>query len=239
MATDRSIVPDPQEGEAHAERESEASPVSLSEVAYHRILEMLFGRHLPAGAFVSQNELVRLVGVPVAPLRDALRVLQTEGVLTIHSRSGIRFLKPDFEFTKNTYQFRGILERPAVRVFAETAGADAIDAFVARHDRLIAAIGAAGLAGENVHEIIAIDADFHFAIVAALANPLVGSTYRRVHNYLQLIRLDRRLTAATALRTLNEHLDILAACRSRDIDAAEAALQLHFSQALQRALGIF
>ena len=34
--------------------------------------------------------------MPVAPLRDALRVLQTEGLLTIHPRSGIRFLKPVF-----------------------------------------------------------------------------------------------------------------------------------------------
>lgn len=235
MPSDRSKVLGSQE----PEEEGDAGPVSLSEVAYRRILEMLFARQLPAGAFVSQNELVKLVSVPVAPLRDALRVLQTEGVLTIHSRSGIRFLKPDFEFTKNTYQFRGILERPAVRVFAEGASRGEIDAFVARHDALIGAIAPAGLTAENVREIVAIDADFHFAIVAALANPLVGSTYRRVHNYLQLIRLDRRLTPAIAIRTLKEHLDILDACRARDAERAEAALQAHFSNALQRALGIF
>ena len=48
----------------------------LSDVAYTRILEILFERRLPAGAFVSQNELVEMTGVPVAPLRDALRVLR-------------------------------------------------------------------------------------------------------------------------------------------------------------------
>ena len=43
----------------------------LSDVAYSRILEALFDRQLPAGAFVSQSDLVALLGIPVGPLRDA------------------------------------------------------------------------------------------------------------------------------------------------------------------------
>ena len=46
----------------------------LSDLAYTRILETLFDRKIPAGAFVSQNDLVKLLGIPVAPLRDALSV---------------------------------------------------------------------------------------------------------------------------------------------------------------------
>src|SRR5579872_530633 len=64
----------------------------LSDLAYDRILEALFDRRVEAGAFVSQNDLVNLLGIPLAPLRDALRVLQAEGVLVIHPRSGIRFV---------------------------------------------------------------------------------------------------------------------------------------------------
>ena len=47
----------------------------MSDLAYTRILEILFERRLPAGAYVSQKELVEMTGVQVAPLRDALRVL--------------------------------------------------------------------------------------------------------------------------------------------------------------------
>src|SRR5690606_2507750 len=95
----------------------------LSDLAYDRILERLFDRTLPAGAFVSQSQLVELLGVPVAPLRDALRVLEAEGIVTIQPRSGIQFVKPGLELTKSTYQFRTMIERAAVRVFAE-AGDD-------------------------------------------------------------------------------------------------------------------
>ncbi|SHE92445.1 transcriptional regulator, GntR family [Kaistia soli DSM 19436] len=219
--------------------EREGTTLSLSELAYERILEMLFARRLPAGAFVSQNDLVGIVGVPVAPLRDALRVLQTEGLLTIHPRSGIRFLKPDFEFARHTYQFRSVLERPAVRVFAEMATPERIMAIRVRHEACIALLAETGFTADVAREAVALDALLHFEIIGALGNPLIESTYRRVHNYLQLIRLDRTLSGPIVLRTLKEHLDLLDACLARDPDRAEASLQLHFTQALQRTMGIF
>src|ERR1044072_7237610 len=91
----------------------------LSDLAYERVLEALFERRVQAGSFVSQGELSEIVNVPVAPLRDALRVLEAEGILTIHPRSGIQFIRPGFELTRSTYQFRSIIERAAVRAYAE------------------------------------------------------------------------------------------------------------------------
>ena len=84
----------------------------MSDVAYARMLEIVFERRLPAGAFVSQSELVELTGVPVGPLRDALRSLEAEGIVTIHPRAGIEFVKPGLELTRATYQFRGIMNQP-------------------------------------------------------------------------------------------------------------------------------
>src|ERR1043165_5549728 len=94
----------------------------LSEVAYQAILEGLFTRKGPAGAYLSQNDLVQLLGLPVQPIRDALRILETEGVLTIHPRAGIEFLNPDLELARSTYEFRSLLRRAAARVHAERAG---------------------------------------------------------------------------------------------------------------------
>ena len=49
-------------------------------------------------------------GEQLAPVRDALKILETEGIVTIHPRSGIQFVKPGLELTRSTYQFRGILD---------------------------------------------------------------------------------------------------------------------------------
>lgn len=214
-------------------------PGRLSDIAYQRILEGLFDRRLPAGAFVSQNDLVRLLGIPVAPLRDALRVLEAEGVLTIHPRSGIQFVKPGLELTRSTYQFRTILERAAVRVYAETADETELGDIARRHRAAVAAIESSGLNATVIAEFEALELVLHNAVIGCLNNPLIDTAYRRMHNYLRLVRLDRRLTPPLALRSLREHLEIIEACEARDPDKAEAAVQTHFTAALQRHMGLF
>lgn len=211
--------------------------IRMSDVAYERILESLFDRKLPVGAFISQNELSAIVGVPVAPLRDALRVLEAEGILAIHPRSGIEFVRPGLELTRSTFQFRSIVERAAVRVFAEQADEEVMNALEVSHSRLIRRVERDGLSSEALTELERLEHELHEAIIQSLRNPLIDSAYRRMHNYLRLLRLERKLTAPLALRTLKEHLDILEACATRDADAAERALVAHFQAAMQRNLG--
>jgi DNA-binding GntR family transcriptional regulator len=210
----------------------------MSDVAYERILEGLFERKVPVGAFISQNELSSIIEVPVAPLRDALRVLEAEGILTIHPRSGIQFVRPGLELTRSTYQFRSIIERSAVRVFAEEGDEDEMNALEVRHSRLLRHLERDGLGQDQLIEMDLLEQKLHSSIVGALRNPLIDSTYRRMHNYLRLLRLDRKLTVPIMVRTIKEHLDILEACGSRNADAAERALTAHFQAAVQRNLGM-
>lgn len=207
----------------------------LGEKAYRAILQGLFDRTVPAGAFLSQAELMKLLDLPVQPLRDALRALESEGLVTIHPRSGIQFTKADLELARSTYQFRSIIERPAARAFAESGDAAVIRKLIDDHHALIDQV-------ENGEpDLVALDEieqRLHGTMIATLRNPLVETTARRLKNYVTLVRMDRLVTRPLVLRTLREHLDILNACAARDPDAAEAALSLHFQAALQRILGM-
>lgn len=211
----------------------------LSDLAYSRILETLFERKIPAGAFVSQNDLVELLGIPVGPLRDALKILETEGVLTIHPRSGIQFVKPGLELTRSTYQFRGIIERAAVAVYAETADDAELAETERRHRAAMETIEKDGLTEAARNELEDLELVLHDAIIGSLNNPLIQTSYKRMHNYLKLVRLDRKLTPPVAMRSLREHMEIILACRARDPDKAVAALSAHFNAALQRHMGMF
>jgi DNA-binding GntR family transcriptional regulator len=211
----------------------------LSDLAYTRVLENLFDRRLPAGSFVSQAELVTLTGVPVGPLRDALRVLEAEGVLVIHPRTGIQFVKPGLELTRSSFQFRAIIETAAVAIFADIATDAEIAHLASEHLKVIAQVEAQDMSPDLADAIEALEQLLHGTVVASLSNPLVEASYRRIHNYLRLVRLDRRITKPLALRSLQEHLQIIEACRRRDPTAAVAALQAHFTAALQRNLGLY
>lgn len=214
---------------------------SLSDLARDRFMQALFERRLQPGAFVSQQDLVRLLEVPVGPLRDALRVLQTEGWLTIHARSGIELRKPDFTLVRNSYQLRLILERAAIRTFAEIASVERMQDLEDQHCAAIDLVKGKELTVETARELEQMDFGFHITVVSMLDNPLAETAYKQAQRFVQLVRLDRefRLSSPIVIRTMHEHLDILKACRQRDPQAAEAALEVHFARAMQRAIGFF
>ena len=224
---------------ARAGTRKQTGGVRLGDIAYARILETLFERKITAGAFHSQSELVELVGVPVAPLRDALKLLEAEGIVTIHQRSGIQFVRPGFELTRATYQYRGIIEGAAAAVYAETADESEINELEKRHLELIATIEHDGLSDACKEVVEELETMFHNAVVGSLANPLIDRSHRRLHNYVRLIRLDRVVTTPLVLRSLREHLNVIIACKARDSKAASEAMQAHLSAALQRGLGLY
>lgn len=210
----------------------------LSDAAYRAVLEALFDRRIPAGAFVSQGELARITGSPIGPLRDALKVLEADGVLTIHPRSGIQLVRPGLELTRSTYQFRGILERAAVRVFAETARPEAIERIEAAH-REVAGLLAGGAGEADLRERAqGLEAALHGAVIGALDNRQIDAAYRRLALLLRIIRLDSAFSPRSVETTLREHLAILERCRARDPDGAEEAMRAHLNGALQRHLRV-
>jgi DNA-binding GntR family transcriptional regulator len=159
----------------------------------------------------------------------------------IHARSGIELRKPDFALVRNSYQMRLILERAAVRTYAEVAPLTRIAEQEERHGEVIERVRGRELDLETARDLEAIDFGFHIAVVNVLSNPLIATAYGQAQRFVQLVRLDReyRLSAPLVIRTMTEHLEILRACRARDPDAAEAALEVHFSRAMQRAIGFF
>jgi DNA-binding GntR family transcriptional regulator len=214
--------------------------VKLSQVAYRQFKELLLTGRIKSGSVLSQAELVRLVGVPISPLREALQVLEAEGLLSIEPRSGIRIVKPDFEMIKNAYQLRRMIEREAVIRFTSTCSSADLDAWERRHLDLRAAVEG-GLdqpaLGERIHSV---DRAFHEAVVASLRNPLIDETYHRNMERLVLIRLDRAesLTPLLVKLSMREHLDVIAAMTRHDSERAAAAMDEHLTVTMHRAMGI-
>ena len=226
-----------QKADIEASAEPDAGP-SLADKAYTAILQSLFDRTIPVGAELSQADLIRLLGITAQPLRDALRTLETEGLVTIQARSGIRFVRADLELSRSTYQFRSLIERAGARILAESGDAIEIRKLADDHNALLASLegGAWGPAEEAALDRL--EDRLHSALISALRNPLIETTARRLKNYVTLVRLDWLTTRPLAIRTVREHLEIINACIERNADAAEAALINHFQLALQRLIGM-
>jgi DNA-binding GntR family transcriptional regulator len=108
-----------------------------------------------------------------------------------------------------------------------------------RHRQALADLESEGLTDRVRQEMEDLEVLLHNGIIASLNNPLIDRSYKRMHNYLKLVRLDRKLTVPLAQRSLREHMEIILACKARDPEKAVAALSAHFTAALQRHMGMF
>jgi len=224
--------------EQSAASTSSGAEPRLAEKAYQAILQGLFDRTIPAGVDLSQGWLIETLGLTAQPLRDALRMLEMEGLVSIHPRSCIRFIKADAELAVSTYQFRSLLERAGARALAETGDATALKELAADHQALLKHLEEGDFGPDEEATLTALEGRLHGALLSALRNPLIETTARRLHKYIQLVRLDHLVTRPLAIRTLREHLAVLDAAIRHDPDSAEAAIADHLRQALQRVLGI-
>lgn len=216
---------------------SDAKP-RLAERAYQAILQGLFDRTIPGGVNLSQGWLIEHLGLTAQPLRDALRMLEMEGLVKIYPRSCISFVKTDAELAVSTYQFRSLIERAGARALADGGDAAQMEKLAKDHADLLKRLETSDFGPAEEAQLTALETRLHGLLYTALRNPLIETTSRRLHNYFMLVRLDRLVTKPIAIATLREHLEILNAALTRDPDAAEAALSAHFRQALQRVLGV-
>jgi DNA-binding GntR family transcriptional regulator len=213
--------------------------ISLNKAAYDKILKWVFDGRLAPGAFMSQSELSKLMDIPMQPLRDALRVLESEKMLIIHPRSGIQFRKPDLEFIRATYQFRSIIESAAARHFAQYGNESVIRDLLDEHHQLIDKLDKDGITKGMLEDIEAIEVKFHGTMISSLKNEFVEVTATRLKYYIKLIQLEHHFTPNLVKSSLLEHIQILQACLERDQEAASHGLLLHFKEALHRHMGMF
>ena len=190
------------------------------------------------GSRVSQATLTEITGIPVGPVRDALKVLEADGLVTVHARSGIQLIKPSFDLLRATFQFRTIIERPAARAFALAATTETLDSLLRMHDDLSASFAASDPSENIAGRLGEIEDALHLAVVGSLENELVNASYRRLQLMTRVVKINGAVFPRTGEVTLQEHRDIIEACRRRDAEAAEATLLRHLTNALQRNLGV-
>lgn len=215
----------------------DAAPL-LSDIAYQRILDALMNQSLPLGAILTQQELTKVAGVPIGPVRDALKTLENDGIVTVHPRSGIEVIRKSTDLIRSTYQFRMLIERDAVRMYAVQASGAEVEQLIALHEAANAEYGAADPNTSVSDHMTTIEQAFHLTIVAALGNEMINLSYQRLTLMSQIIKVNYLVLPVVARTSVAEHLAVLYAIQNRDADAAEAAIRQHLLKALNRNLGL-
>ena len=98
-----------------------ATGVSLAGQAYLAIREEILRGQLRPGTALSRRRLARDLGMSVVPVADALRRLETDGLVESRARAGTRVRVPSETDIRELYELREALESQSARLFAERA----------------------------------------------------------------------------------------------------------------------
>jgi DNA-binding GntR family transcriptional regulator len=133
-------------------------PVQLTFQAATLIRGMVFDGILLPGEKVRQVELAERIGVSRSPLREALRTLESEGLLSYEMNRGYVVARLEPGDVAEFYQMRALLEHELMRSI-DRPGKDVLDALEKHNETMMAAIGQ-----QDIAEIMRANRDFHFTI---------------------------------------------------------------------------
>ena len=175
----------------------------------------------PPGTRLRQEELAAQYGASRVPVREALRTLESEGLITTVANTGAWIASLSLEECVELYQVRERIEPLLLRYSLPLLTSEHIDEL----DRLAEEMRKS----ENVEEFLALDRQFHLGSYAGAATSFLGPTVERLWNTTQHYRraFTKRLDRASNRIVHDEHHMLVTAIRDGDSDDAERVLYGH------------
>lgn len=166
---------------------------------------------LAPGTKLNERELCETMGISRTPLREALKVLEVEGLIEISPNRGASVYRMSHHEVWETFEFVGGLEAMAGELACERITPAEVDAIKALHAAMLACKDAGDLPGyyRNNQAI-------HNRIAEAARNSVMLKTYLSMNRRLQSLRLKSNLTPGKWDQAVGEHEQMIEALDARD-----------------------
>ena len=198
-----------------------ARPPGLADEVYRRIRADIMSLKLPPESRVSVDSLARELGVSQTPIREALSMLEANGLVSKRHFAGYATTpRMDRAQLDELFEFRLLVEPHAARKAARMMS----DADMA--------LLASGEAAPSHDAFADLDTDFHRLIAQGAGNHLIADSLARLHIHVHIFRSCFRREIAE--EAVDEHDAIIAAIRARDDWAAEGAMRRHIERSYKR-----
>lgn len=199
---------------------------SLAREAADALREFILLGKLAPGMPVRERDLADALGISRTPLKEALRILETEGLIDYGPTRRPVVADPSIDQIVEWLQVQGALEALA----GELACQNASDQNIARIAEINERCTKARKTG-NALKAFKYDMEFHTAIVASAGNAALLETHTTYNARLWRVRFLSSQRAVGMELTRQQHLQAIDALQKRDAAAAHAALQEHLESA--------
>ncbi len=190
--------------------------------------EQIFSRRLEPGSWIDEMKLVAELGISRTPLREALKVLAVEGLVTMKVRRGAFVAEMSRDDVVQVYHLLGLLESDAAAAVAARADDAERAELQALHDRLERQL-------RQRDAFFATNEAFHMAILRIAGNRWAEQVVRDLRKVMKLNRHHSLFRQGRIEESLAEHRLLMQAIAARDGGAAAAQMQAHFRSGLAAA----
>ena len=210
----------------------------IENAGYQAFFDALIEGRLQLGQTLTQDELCRILGISLSPMRETTTLLEAEGLISVRRKVGITIFYPDVKFVGNCFQFRGLLEKEGLRKFAQSVRGDWIDKIRSEHTAIIDFVRQVNDLEAYRIPVKKLERRFHDTFVDAFDNDQIRVNYARLTQKMYLLRLHNlnAVGPANTVTSMEEHLDIVDALAVGDVDGAVEALERHLQGVLHRVL---
>ena len=194
----------------------------LHDEVVDRMRDLIRAGELEPRARINESELTERFGISRTPLREAIKILATEGLLELLPNRGARVASITEAELEDMIEVIAGLEATAGDLACRTITDDEIDAIQVDHDAMVGAFKAGDEAGYFAHNRL-----IHEAIMAAARNGTLSSIYLSLSGRVQRSRYRAHQTEDQWQQAMSEHEQMIVHLRARDGAALAALLREH------------
>ena len=200
----------------------------LYEQVAERLRSRILSHTLSPGSWIDEQRLCGDYGISRTPLREALKVLATEGLVTMKPRRGAYVTEMSERDVIEVYHLLSLLESDAAGEVARRASRSDMDELARLHVELESA-------AQDRERFFALNEAFHLRILEIAGNRWRIQIVADLRKVMKLNRHHSLFREGRLAESLNEHRALVAALARRDAAAAEALTREHFRNGLAAA----
>jgi DNA-binding GntR family transcriptional regulator len=208
------------------------SPRALYEEVAESLRQRIFNRELAPGSWIDELKIAEAYGISRTPLREALKVLAAEGLVTMKVRRGAYVTEVSERDLADVYHLLSLLESDAVGVVAATATDLQITELEALHQELE---NAAKPKSRNRDAFFEINERFHLRLLEIANNRWRDQMVADLRKVMKLNRHNSLLKSGRIEESLNEHRAVMSAISARNPTLCIQKMQEHFKNGLEAA----
>ena len=202
---------------------------------YEEVAELLRQRifagkasDLQPGAWIDELKLAQEYGISRTPLREAIKVLAAEGLVTMKMRRGAYVTEVNAKDLRDVFHLMAVLESDAAATVAQTATVTQLQELEALHQQLEKST-------KDRVKFFIINEAFHVKLLEIADNKWRDQMVADLRKVMKLNRAQSLLKAGRIEQSLAEHAAIMVALKKQDAAAAQAAMRAHIESGQEAA----